>query len=91
MGELAQRARLSKQTMTTLVRQLEAEGLVARRPDPDDARASRIFLTARARRFEPVAARVIAELERLAERELGARRVAALKRALADLLTHATP
>ena len=55
MGELARRARLSKQTMTELVRRLEEDGLVERRPDPSDGRASLIFLTARSRDFEPAA------------------------------------
>jgi DNA-binding MarR family transcriptional regulator len=86
MGELGRRARLSKQTMTQMIRQLETEGLIERRPDPDDARASRVFLTRRARRLEPVAADVITELERLARRRLGTRRVAELKGALRDLL-----
>jgi DNA-binding MarR family transcriptional regulator len=86
MGELARRARLSKQTMTQMVRQLETEGLVERRADPDDARASRIYLTVRARRFEPVAADVLARLERLARRRLTPRRVDELKTALGELL-----
>jgi DNA-binding MarR family transcriptional regulator len=86
MGELARRARLSKQTITSLVRRLEADGFITRSPDPDDARASRIFLTPRARRFEPVAAGVISQLERLARRELGPESVADLKDALRDLL-----
>ena len=38
MGELARRARLAKQTMTTMVRLLERDGLVRREPDPDDRR-----------------------------------------------------
>src|SRR5919202_1035195 len=37
MGELARRARLPKQTMTTLVRQLERDALVTRERDADDA------------------------------------------------------
>src|SRR3954447_8012036 len=41
MGELARRSRLAKQTLTTLVPQLERAGLVARERDPDDGRASR--------------------------------------------------
>jgi len=86
MGELARRARLSKQTMTQMIRRLESEGLVERRLDADDARASRIFLTRRARRFEPVASKVITQLERDARRELGARRVDRLKETLRDLL-----
>jgi DNA-binding HxlR family transcriptional regulator len=38
MGTLAWRAYLSKQTLTELVRRLERDGLVERRPDPGDAR-----------------------------------------------------
>src|ERR671919_2504205 len=45
MGELARRSRLSKQTMTTLVRLAERDGLVQRRPDPADGRAARVHLT----------------------------------------------
>src|SRR5919202_1778510 len=58
MGELARRARLPKQTMTTLVRQLERDGLLYRERDPEDARAWRVRLSARARAFRPVAAEV---------------------------------
>ena len=36
MGELARRARLSKQTMTEMVRLLERDGLIERRGDPSD-------------------------------------------------------
>jgi DNA-binding MarR family transcriptional regulator len=79
MGELARRARLSKQTMTTMVRLLEREQLVRRERDPDDGRASRIVLTAKARRFAPIAERTLAELGELAHERLGERRLAALK------------
>ncbi len=85
MGELARRARLSKQTMTQMIRQLESERLVERRVDPEDARASRIFLTARARRFQPVATSVLKELDRHVRRRLTPRRVADLKAALREL------
>lgn len=70
MGELAARARLAKQTMTTLVRLAERDGLVRRERDPDDGRAFRIFLTARARSFEPVAEGVLARLDARVERRL---------------------
>lgn len=43
--ELAQRAGLTKQSMSDLVRQCEAWGLVARAPDPRDKRARRIVFT----------------------------------------------
>src|ERR671934_2694862 len=49
MGELARRSRLSKQTMTTLVRLAERDGLVERPADPDDGRATVVRLTPRAR------------------------------------------
>ena len=84
MGELARRARLSKQTMTTMVRLLERDGLVRREPDPADGRASRVVLTPKARRFEPVAEETLAELGERARTRLGERRIAALKRDLKE-------
>lgn len=70
MGELAARARLAKQTMTTLVRLAERDGLVRRERDVSDRRAFRIFLTARSTAFKPVAERVLARLEARVERHL---------------------
>lgn len=84
MGELARRSRLSKQTMTTMVRLLERDGLVRRERDPEDGRAFRIVLTAKARRFEPVAEQTLAELGVRAHDLLGERRLASLKRALKE-------
>lgn len=84
MGELARRARLSKQTMTTMVRLLERERLVRRERDPEDGRAFRIVLTAKARRFEPIAEHTLAELGALAQERLGERRLAALKHDLKE-------
>ncbi len=66
LGELAERGGIAKQTMTTSIRQVEAAGLVRRLPDPADARATRVYLTAEARRFAPVAERVLAAIERRA-------------------------
>jgi DNA-binding MarR family transcriptional regulator len=86
MGELARRARLSKQTMTDLVRRLERDGLVQRRPDPRDARASLIFLTRRSRRFEPVAGAALRDLDRLVRTRLSDRRLNELRSALRELM-----
>jgi DNA-binding MarR family transcriptional regulator len=86
MGELAARARLAKQTMTTMVRLLERDGLVERRPDSADRRAARVFLTARARAFRPVAARALAELQILLDARLGAGERRSLERALKEVI-----
>ena len=85
IGEVARRARLSKQTMTTLVRLADRDGLVERRADTSDARATRVHLTAKARRFRPVAERVLSELGEAAREALGERNLAATERALAKL------
>jgi len=85
IGEVAGRARLSKQTMTTMVRLAERDGLVKRRPDPDDGRATLVHLTKRGQRFKPVAERVLANLDELARDTLGDCAVSATERALAKL------
>ena len=85
MVELARRSALSKQTMTELVRRLERDGLVERRPDPADGRASLIFLTARSRAFEPIASQVLADLDRDVRRTLDDDRAEELRAALSQL------
>ena len=84
-GELARRARLSKQTLTTMTRALERDGLVERRIDDSDARATRIFLTERAREFRPVAEQVVNELEALIGAALPERASQTLKRSLRQI------
>ena len=86
LGELARRARLSKQTVTTMSRLLERDGLVTRQPDAADGRATRLFLTGRARRFEPVVESVLAELDQQVAKILGTESTTLLKQALADLV-----
>lgn len=68
LGELARRTKLSKQTMTTMIRLVEKAKLVTTRTDPEDGRATCVFLTTEARRFQPVAEKVLAKLERRALR-----------------------
>jgi DNA-binding MarR family transcriptional regulator len=63
LGELAVRSGLTKQTLTTLVRRIEAHGYVERRPDPQDGRAARLFLTRKARTLEPIVVRIIEKLD----------------------------
>ena len=85
MGEIARRARLTKQTITTLVRLCERDGLVERTPDPEDGRATIVSLTPHARRFEPVAERVLGRLAREVAELFGPRQRATLRSTLVDL------
>ncbi len=87
MGELAARARLAKQTMTTLIRLAERDGLVRRERDPEDGRAFRIFLTARARSFQPAAERVLARLDARVERRLSAAEREVLTTSLQEVMS----
>jgi DNA-binding MarR family transcriptional regulator len=86
MGQIAERARLSKQTMTTLVRLCESDGLVTRTRDPDDARAFRIHLTRRGHAFQPVADEVLRELDARVQTTLGPHRRQALATALKGMM-----
>jgi DNA-binding MarR family transcriptional regulator len=86
MGQLAARARLSKQTMTTMVRLLERADLVMRERDAHDGRAFRIHLTDRAREFQPEAEEVLAELDALVGEALGTDETTALEGALKGVI-----
>jgi DNA-binding MarR family transcriptional regulator len=85
MGEIARRSRLSKQTMTTMIRLAERDGLVVREPDPEDARAVRVRLSDRAREFAPVAERVLNRLEERVAGILGGSGQRRMRDGLAEL------
>jgi DNA-binding MarR family transcriptional regulator len=82
MGDLADRARLSKQSITKLVGLCERDQLVTRERDEADGRAYRVRLTARARAFQLVAEGVLAELDEMVLDALGRRKTDALSQAL---------
>ena len=65
MVDLAQRTRLSKQTMTSTIKLMEKNGLVRRERDPDDGRAFRVYLTEDARNFQNIAVDVYTEMDAL--------------------------
>lgn len=83
--ELAEQARITKQSASVLVDQLERAGYVTRVPDPADARARLVVIAPRGREVLAVARREERAIEREWTRHLGSVRMAALKDALADL------
>jgi DNA-binding MarR family transcriptional regulator len=85
-GQIGERARLSKQSMTRLVAQCEADGLVRRRRDDADGRAFRIELTDRGRRLRAVGRAVLAELDDEIAAALGPEDRDALERALKGVM-----
>ena len=84
---LARKGRMTKQSMSALVDHLERTGYVERVADPDDARATRVRLTARGKRY----ARAIRTCGRDVEAEwaasIGAKRLEELKATLELLRT----
>jgi DNA-binding MarR family transcriptional regulator len=85
IGVLAQRARMTNQSMGYLVDALESRGYVERRPDPDDRRAALVVITDRGREQIAAARRLIAEIERGWEERIGSERIKALREGLEAL------
>ncbi|MCC8245926.1 MarR family winged helix-turn-helix transcriptional regulator [Saccharothrix luteola] len=85
LTELAEAARITKQTAGFLVDQLERAGYVERGPDPTDARARLIRVAERGRAAIPVCLAAIAEVQREWTAHLGRPRMVALLDALARL------
>ena len=86
LGEIAARARMSKQAITGLVARCEKDGLIARVRDPDDGRAFRISLTARGRDLRAAAEATLGEIDDQMVAMLGARKRDALIEALKGVL-----
>lgn len=83
--DLARVARMTKQGMMIIADDLERRGYVRRVPDPEDARAKLVRLTARGRRYVAEGRRVAAGIESRARRELGQRAFAGLRDSLDHL------
>ncbi|KRC59816.1 MarR family transcriptional regulator [Nocardioides sp. Root79] len=83
--ELAEQARITKQSASVLVDQLERAGYVERVPDPSDARARLVVIAPRGRAVQQVARRTERAIEREWAAHLGPERMAALQDALLAL------
>lgn len=82
LTELAERARMTKQSVGEVTSDLEQRGYVERVPDPSDGRAKIIRLTERGRVAQALGIGLIDELEQEWGERFGAERVAALREAL---------
>jgi DNA-binding MarR family transcriptional regulator len=91
MADLADAAQVSKQTLTSIVDQLERRGWVRRTPDPADARARLVTVTDEGRALIELGRPVVEGMQRSWEQHLGVRRTAELRRTLADLRTITDP
>jgi len=85
LTDLAEQARVTKQTAGFLVDQLERAGYVERRPDPTDARARLVCIAPRGMAAVQVAAEVVAKVEAEWTAHLGERDMRQLRRSLIRL------
>lgn len=83
--EIAEQARVAKQTVTFMVDQLERAGYVRRVPDPTDARARLVVLADRGLAAQQVARRTEITVSEEWTRHLGRRATARLHEALTRL------
>ena len=82
---LAQRAGITKQAISQLVRELETRGYVEQVPDSTDTRAKIVRLTKRGAALHAACAEVRQELHSIAIAKLGKSRVSRLRRDLMEL------
>jgi DNA-binding MarR family transcriptional regulator len=85
LTELASRGGITKQAMMQAVDDLQALGCVRRTPDPADARAKVVRLTAKGLRHRAAARKAIQAVEARIHRGLGDRRYEALRGMLEEL------
>jgi DNA-binding MarR family transcriptional regulator len=85
LTDLAEQARVTKQTAGFLVDQMEKAGYLRRVPDPTDARARLVQMAPRGEAVVAVARKIEAEVEAEWTRHLGRQATAQLRRALTRL------
>ena len=85
LAELAEAAQLSKQTLGSILDQLERAGYVVRVADPSDGRARRVTITAKGQELVELSLPVVREIERSWTKHLGPARTRQLREALVEL------
>jgi DNA-binding MarR family transcriptional regulator len=102
LTEIAERAKLTKQSVGEIVDDLVQRGYAKRIPDPDDRRAKLICLTERGEAAQAHGRKLFAKVEKRWAERYGAERIAALRELLEEIaaaeapfaapeLTHAEP
>ena len=87
VSELAELARVRKQTMAQAVEQLERMGYVERRPNPHDRRSQLVCLTERGASVKPVTHATAARVEERWAQLTSPQELEALRASLLHLLT----
>jgi DNA-binding MarR family transcriptional regulator len=82
LTDLAERARMTKQSVGEVATELERRGYVERVPDPSDGRAKIIRLTEQGRAAQSLGLQIIEEIEQEWGERFGTERLAALREAL---------
>jgi DNA-binding MarR family transcriptional regulator len=85
LTDIAERSRITKQSVGEIVSDLERLGYVERIPDPEDRRAKLVRLTARGEEVQDAARTTFAEIEAEWGERVGKKKVAALRAALEEL------
>ena len=87
VSELAELARVRKQTMAQAVEQLERMGYVERRPNPGDRRSRLVFLTERGESVRPISHAAAERVEARWAELMSPKELEALRASLLGLLT----
>ena len=86
LADLASRAGVTPQSMGQWVDELEALGYVERRPDSSDRRAKRIHLTRKGKKSNKIEWEVVQEVDDALKHLLGEKRLAAMRKALEEVI-----
>jgi DNA-binding MarR family transcriptional regulator len=91
LTDIAERAKLTKQSVGEIVDDLVARGYVQRIPDPEDRRAKLICLTERGEAAQRHGRRLFAKVEKRWAERYGAERIAALRQLLEEVAADKAP
>ncbi len=86
--QLCERTELSQATAATALKKMVAKGLARIKPDPNDGRSGRIFLTKRARDMKPHFVKMIQESNDIEAAGLSQDEIAELRRILRKIRTN---